>query len=162
MKCSFEVDTVPLNFSNAQFYFCPLEPSVAVADYDAVMENPRGLQGVFGPDSQWPNEFMTFDENLASLVVHEAEFERRDAFAYSIFNSEKTYCLGSIYVDPCQLKEFDCEVYFWVRQSQQTLENALLDVIQAWLKSTWMFSKVVFPGRTVSWLEWKEKLVGTE
>jgi len=162
MMRSFNVHLVPINFNNVQFSFCPLEPSVAAADYDAVMENPRYLQGVFGPDSQWPNELMTYAENLASLAVHQAEFERQEAFAYSIFNSERTRCLGSIYVEPCRLNEFDCEVYFWVRQSQMALENALFDVIQTWLKSTWMFSKIVFPGRTVSWLEWQEKLAGNE
>ncbi|MBQ4835750.1 hypothetical protein [Pseudoalteromonas luteoviolacea] len=152
----------PLYFDSANFYFRVLEEQVAQLDFDAVMSSQQRLQGIFGPNSQWPKRNMTLDENIESLQAHKKEFESREAFAYSVFNKSQDKCLGSVYIDPSQSPNYDCEVYLWVRDDSIKLEKALYQTVLIWLQERWPFSRIVFPGRSISWSRWASEIKSAE
>ena len=79
----------PTFFDSENFHFRVLEEEVAELDFEAVMSSQKRLQGIFGPETEWPKINMTLEENIESLKIHKQEFESRDAFAYSIFNNSK-------------------------------------------------------------------------
>lgn len=148
----------PKFFDTEFFHFRILEAEIAKLDFEAVMSSQKRLQGIFGPESEWPKRGMTLEENVESLKMHQQEFESRKAFAYSVFNGSKDKCLGSVYIDPSQSPNYDCEVYLWVRDDSFTLDNELYQTVLNWLQNVWPFSNVAFPGRTTPWKEWKIEL----
>lgn len=157
---SFVPDTfdAPNTIVSDHFYIRPLTPDIAVLDYEAIMSSIEALQGIFGPTSAWPNTNITLEENIASLKVHEEEFNNRDAFAYSILTPDKSKCLGSVYIDPTRAEHYDCEVCFWLRDDSVELERHLFSFISNWLEHDWPFTKPAFPGRLISWSSWKNKI----
>ncbi|WDE04352.1 hypothetical protein SG34_023895 [Thalassomonas viridans] len=139
------------------FHFRVLDDAVAQLDYEAVMASQKRLKGIFGPESDWPESDMTIEENIASLKVHKQEFESREAFAYSVFSDSKSTCLGSVYIDPSQSPNYECEVYLWVRDDSVTLDKELYQTVLNWLQEHWPFSKVAFPGRNITWKDWAKE-----
>jgi len=149
---------VPTNLDTNHFHLKVLEDSLATLDLEAVMSSQKRLQGIFGLGSQWPKCNMSLEENIESLKIHKKEFESREAFAYSVFDHNKTKCLGSVYIDPSQSQYYDCEVYLWVRNDSLSLDKHLHNTVLKWLCDDWPFSKVAFPGRCISWSEWDEQI----
>lgn len=148
----------PKSFNNEYFHFRVLEGEVAELDYEAVMSSQKRLQGIFGAGSQWPKSDMTLEENIASLKVHKQEFESRQAFAYSVFNQSNNKCLGSVYIDQSDSTNFQCVVYLWIRDDSIQLDNELYKAVRKWLSDEWGFSKVAFPGRSISLENWDKEL----
>lgn len=146
---------VPKSLNTEHFHLRVLEDSLAKVDFEAVMSSQKRLQGIFGLDSDWPKSTMSLEENIESLKVHKQEFESREAFAYSVFNN-KAKCLGSVYIDPSQSQDYDCEVYLWIRDENLALDKALYDTVLKWLSNDWPFGKIAFPGRCISWSAWKK------
>ncbi len=122
------------------------------------MSSQKRLQGVFGLTSDWPKSGMLLEENIESLKAHKKEFESRQAFAYSVFNTSKTKCLGSVYIDPSRARDYDCDVYLWIRDDSIALDKALYDSVLQWLSNDWPFRKIAFPGRRISWTKWNKAL----
>lgn len=148
---------VPTLLKNENFHFRVLEDSLATLDFDAVMTSLARLRSIFGPNTAWPDKNMTLEDNVASLKVHQQEFESREAFAYSVFNQENDRCIGCVYIDPSQSPNYDCEVYLWVRSDSATLDQALYTVVLNWLEHYWPFANVAFPGRDITWSDWKKQ-----
>jgi predicted phosphoribosyltransferase len=65
-----------------------LAPQHAEADFAAVRESAERIRHVFGPDNGWPDAEMSFEENLADLQRHAAEFEEGRAFNYALLSAE--------------------------------------------------------------------------
>ena len=76
-----------------------LAPRHAAADFLAVKSSANDIRHVFGPENDWPSADITFEQNLADLERHAEEFERRQAFAYSMLKSPAEY-LGCLYIKP--------------------------------------------------------------
>ncbi|MCG7539307.1 MULTISPECIES: hypothetical protein [unclassified Pseudoalteromonas] len=116
------------------------------------MANQARLQGIFGPNSDWPKASMTFEENIASLATHKKEFMSRAAFTYAIYTRHSEKYIGCVYIDPPQSSDFDCDcdVYLWIGAEDTTLDNLLYQTITHWLKTAWPFSKLAFPSRNVA------------
>ncbi|MCG7537387.1 hypothetical protein [Pseudoalteromonas sp. OOF1S-7] len=144
----------PVSHVTEHFHFRVLDTRVAEPDYEAVMSSQQSLQGIFGPEFDWPRADMTLEESTRSLKVHRHEFDSRAAFAYSIFDCMLSRCLGSVYIDPSRSPRYDCEVYLWIRADSQELDEVLYLSVQSWLQASWPFNNVVFPGRTMSWQDW--------
>ncbi len=127
-------------------------------DYEAVMTSIEHLQGLCDPaaSSIWPKKTMTIEEDLRDLERHQSEFLTRKAFAYTVMSLDESVCLGCVYIDPSRVKEYDAEVYLWARQSEfeKGFEDYLYQVVREWIKSSWPFQRVVFPGIGTSWEEW--------
>ncbi|WP_144208941.1 SMI1/KNR4 family protein [Shewanella donghaensis] len=160
MSTSFIPNTfnIPLTLNTEHFSLCELAPNVTQQDFDAVMSSLKRLKCFFGPSSIWPEDTMTLEENTASLAIHQQEFNAREAFAYSVFNKSNTRCLGSVYIDPSRSQNYDCEVYFWIREDSVDLEDELYNTVKKWLKNIWPFTKFVFPGRSVDWKTWSREI----
>ncbi len=131
-----------------------LTPAVAEFDYDAVMSSRERLRVVFGPHDSWPADDMTLEENVADLREHAAEFHARVAFAYTMLSPERAECLGCVYIYRATVPDYDCEMYLWVRDSAQHLDETLHQDMHAWLDSSWPFTRPAFPGREIPWSEW--------
>ncbi|WP_182678330.1 hypothetical protein [Shewanella sp. SR44-3] len=58
-----------------------------------------------------------------------------------------TKCLGSVYIDPSQSQDYDCEVYLWIRDDSLALDKTLYGAVLDWLSNDWPFSNIAFPGR---------------
>ena len=145
---------VPSSVSLTPFHLSVLEESNAEVDYQAVMSSLKRLKSIFGPNTSWPSQKMSLEENIASLQTHHREFIEREAFAYTVFNESKTKCLGSVYIDPSRSKPYDCEVYLWVREDSANLDAILYSSVLTWLTEYWPFEKIAFPGRSISWQDW--------
>jgi hypothetical protein len=113
---------------------------------------------------EWPREGFSLEENLADLVKHEQEHNKRAAFTYTIMNLRETECLGCIYINPLALmlerggasteeieaiNNHEAWITFWVRQSRlaDNLDERLLRALLVWFQTEWAFTRVVFAAR---------------
>lgn len=150
--------SVPERLETTQFILRMLTVNDVVKDYDAVMTSVDYLRGVFGPRSRWPSPDLTLEQDLIDLGWHQKEFQRRSSFAYTMMNPSESECLGCVYIDPTQKRGYDAEVYLWVRKSEvaKGLDPILLEAVKKWIKATWPFKKVAYPGREIDWEAWQE------
>ena len=156
MPIDFEV---PESFVTDLYRLEILTPKVTELDYDAVMSSKERLRNVFGENTEWPKDDMSLEKNTEDLTRHEKEFKIREAFAYTVLTLPSDKCIGCVYIEPTIVREFDCEVYLWVRDSEISLDNHLYKSVYNWLLSSWPFKKIAFPGREISWADWKSYLL---
>ena len=145
---------VPTSLVSEHFRIEVLEPSVVELDYDAVMSSRVNLRKIFRENDTWPSDTMTLKKNNDDLVKHYAEFQSREAFAYTVLTPAKNKCIGCLYIYPSEAKEFDSVVYFWIRDDSLELEAEFYTFIQNWLKEVWSFENIAWPGREISWKQW--------
>jgi hypothetical protein len=102
---------------------------------------------MFGPE--WPHPKFTLAENLSDLVGHWDEFQKREAFAYTVLSPDEKTCLGCLYINPPRGQPVDARVVMWVRQSayDQGLDPVLFRTVKDWIEKDWPFSNVIYPGR---------------
>lgn len=138
---------IPLMLETEQFRLRMLSVDDVGNDYKAVIESRDLLRSIFGGD--WPRAGFTLEENLMDLERHQQEFLDRKAFAYTVVSLNESCVLGCVYINPSKIDEVEAEVHMWVRQSEhdQGLDSILFEVVKNWLKSSWPFNKVAFPGR---------------
>ena len=144
----------PENHKTDEFYFTVLEPSITEIDYQAVMSSLKNLRKIFFANDTWPSESMTIEENTQDLIRHESEFRQKKAFAYSVFTKNKDEYIGCVYINPTLKNIFDCEVYLWVKDSRNELDQKLFQEIKKWLLGYWNLNAIAFPGRDISWRDW--------
>ena len=148
---------VPDKYENQHFRLRMLTVHDVVKDYDAVMTSVDHLQGVFGPDSKWPSKELTFEQDLIDLGWHQKEFQRRSSFTYTVVSLDEKTVLGCIYIFPTGKIEFDASVTMWVRKSafEEGLDPILFATVKDWISKEWPFKKPGYPGREISWADWK-------
>lgn len=147
---------VPLLWDETRFKLRVLQEDYAELDYDAVMTSAEHIRGVFGPGNEWPSETMTIDQNRADLSKHRAEFEARQAFAYTVLSPEENTCLGCVYIYPAHRPDYDAAVFIWTRASEKLsgFDELLYDSMQKWIRERWPFITVAYPGRAIGWRDW--------
>jgi hypothetical protein len=148
--------TVPESLETEWFRLRMLSVHDAVKDYDAVMTSARRLQTVFRPGGHWP-EGLTLEQNLIELAWHQVEFQQRSSFAYTVASLDESRILGCVYIDPCRKEGYDAEVSCWVRSSEAegNLDARLFAALERWLAEVWPFANPGFPGRRISWEDWR-------
>jgi hypothetical protein len=121
-------------------------------DYAAVMSSAEHLRGVFGPGDDWP-EGLTRELDLADLGWHEVEFERRTSFTYTVVDPEDSICLGCVYIVKSGIPDHDALCILWVTSNAYGagLDTKLFAAVQEWMRESWPFENVGYPGRTLSW-----------
>ncbi|MDD5032203.1 MAG: GNAT family N-acetyltransferase [Patescibacteria group bacterium] len=150
---------VPNNFKipkiliTEKFFLRMLTVDDATLDYEAVMESPGYLKGVFGPENPWPEDDLSFRKDLADLKWHQKEFKKRSSFAYTVMSPDKSRCLGCVYILPSDNRQYDAMVVLWVRKSELAngLDEKLFSVVQDWLDKKWPFKNIAYPGRKITW-----------
>lgn len=145
---------IPLRLEHSRFFLRPLVISDVVKDYDAVMTSVDHLQGTFGPKLSWPSPDLTFEQDLIDLGWHNKEFQLRNSFAYTVMSSDEKQCLGCTYIYSSNRHPYEAEAYCWVRASHADLDPILYEVFRSWLRDSWPFAKVAFPGRDPDWEQW--------
>jgi hypothetical protein len=148
---------VPKLLETDHFRIRMLTVNDVVKDYDAVMSSTGHLRGVFGPNSAWPEEELSLEQDLIDLGWHQKEFQRRTSFAYTVMNPDESQCLGCVYIDPTTKTGYDAEVYLWVRKSafDRGLDPVLFRTVKDWVSVEWPFGNVAYPGRDITWEEWE-------
>ena len=148
---------MPATLETRQFRLRMLTVNDVVKDYDAVVTSAEHLRGVFGPQSAWPADDLTLEQDLIDLGWHQKEFQIRRSFAYTVMNRSEATCLGCVYIYPTSKREYDAEVYLWVRKSEfdKGLDRVLFKTVMQWIESKWPFKSVAYPGREIEWTAWE-------
>jgi hypothetical protein len=136
----------PTAMATERFLLEPLGPQHNDSDYQAwtsSMEHIRATPGF--EDSSWPRE-MTLGENLADLERHAGEFERREAFTFTVLEPGSARVIGCVYIYPSDQPEHDADVRSWVRATHAELDDPLRRGVAAWLADEWPFRSVHAPG----------------
>ena len=86
---------------------------------------------------------------MIDLGWHQKEFQRRTSFAYTVVKQDESECIGCVYIFPSEEPAYEAEVYMWVRKSayDKGLDPVLERAVKDWIKSSWPFKKVDYPGR---------------
>ncbi|MBO0791233.1 MAG: hypothetical protein J2P36_09820, partial [Ktedonobacteraceae bacterium] len=76
------------------------------------MSGREHLHTIFGPQTVWPAETMTLEQNLEDLRWHQSEFENRTSCAYTVMSLDENQCLGCTYIYPITKAQsaFDAQV----------------------------------------------------
>ena len=61
---------------------------------------------------------------------------------------KKTY-LGCCYIYPSDNSKFEAQVHYWIRKDKDPdIHEAILgNLLRAWIRTSWPFKNVEFPGR---------------
>jgi hypothetical protein len=96
---------VPVELRTGEFLLRPLRAADVALDYEAVMATQEILRRDNG--GRWPRPDFTLEENLADLQGHEADFEARRGFTYTVMDPTEIRCLGCVYAYPTVDKDGD-------------------------------------------------------
>jgi hypothetical protein len=147
---------IPTSLAGAGFVLEPLGPRHNESDHaawggsiDHILATPGFTAADWGGDT-WPYP-MPLEQNLADLEMHEGEFERREAFAYTVLDGDGASAdvIGCVYIDPDVDGRADAMVRCWVRADRAHLDGALAEAVHEWLRAEWPFATVRFPGRSL-------------
>jgi hypothetical protein len=139
---------VPRELRAAEFRLEPLGPQHNAADLAAWMSSIKHIQDTPGfADHGWPPDGgYTVEANLADLVQHADEFERRIAFAYTVLRPDtEADVIGCLYLNP-GAKPGCVDVRSWVRADVAELDPVLRQAVGEWLVRAWPFDEVVYAG----------------
>ena len=97
-------------------------------------------------DRGWPpDDGFSAEQNLADLVRHADEFDRRVAFAYSVLEPASDTVIGCVYIDPGD-RAGNASVRSWVRADVAELDGPLRTAVRVWLTESWPFGDVEYAG----------------
>ena len=146
---------IPVSFENEQFRIRKLTVNDVVKDYAAVMTSLPHLQSMF-PHWSWPDSNLTLDQDLVDLGWHQKEFQLNRSFAYAVVSLDENQVLGGLHVVPSGKKNFDSEIYMWLRSSIHNKKNddLLFASVKQWISANWPFKRVAYPGREINWDDW--------
>jgi hypothetical protein len=142
---------VPRELRTAQFRLEPLGPQHNAADHAAWMSSIKHIQSTPGfAGHGWPTDGgLSADENLADLVQHDDEFERRVAFAYTVLRPDSDPddpdVIGCLYLNPGH-RPGSVDVRSWVRADVADLDPVLRQAVRGWLAQSWPFDEVTYAG----------------
>jgi virginiamycin B lyase len=123
-----------------------LEPEILKQDYAALTH----VAGRAGPMKS------TSDEDYGELKRHRWEFQHLTSFAYGILTADGTEEVACVYVNPSKKEGYDAAVHFLMteRGQKENLEPALEQKVREWIKTSWPFAKVAFPGIDITMAQW--------
>ncbi len=136
----------------AEFALAPLGPEHTAADHAAWSSSIAHVRATPGFDPEqwdgdpWPVP-MSLAENRSDLVRHRAEFDRGEAFAYTVLDPATGDVIGCVYVEPDPSGAAEARARSWVRADRAALDGPLHAAVDAWLRSEWPLRSVRWPGR---------------
>lgn len=137
------VTSVPQPLTTSRFVIEPLEETHAEKDFAALMSCRHRLRHEL-QWSDWPTDDFSVDANRTDLRRHREEFERGEAFAYTVLYPNRDQCLGCLYIEPSV--EFDgAQLAYWVVDDAIEIEADLVTIIVHWLHTEWSVNRVVIP-----------------
>ena len=138
-----------------RFRIRPMTVQDVVRDYEAVASSPAELGAAFGDPNAVPQPY-TFEQEIIELGWHQKEFQMGFSFVFIVVPLDEHTSFGNVYVFPASRGDFDAEVYTWVRKDQVAggMGEELFEVTQRWIKESWPFDRVAYPGRDIDWETW--------
>jgi hypothetical protein len=123
-----------------------LEPEILKQDFAALMHTV----GRTTPAT------ITTDEDYGELKRHRWEFQHATSFAYGILSADGAEEVACVYVNPSKKQGYQATVRFLMteRGAKENLQPLIEATVREWIKTSWPFSKVAFPGLDVSMSEW--------
>ena len=63
-----------------------------------------------------------------------------------------------MYIYPSRNPNYDVWIPMWVRESEAEtgLDEHLFETVQAWIQQDWPFECPAYPGRTISWDDFRK------
>lgn len=142
------LDSVPLSLATQQYVLEPLSEQHAELDFEALMSCRVRLREEL-QWGKWPPEGFTLEFNRTDLRDHHDEFLRGEAFAFTVLATDRSRCLGCIYIERCE--EFDgAQLAFWVIDDALEMEATLVADVLQWIYQDWPIKRVVIPLRHVN------------
>lgn len=147
---------IPATVETREFRLRMLTVNDVVKDFDAVVTSTAHLKSVF-PGDDWP-EGLTLEQNLIDLGWHQKEFQNRSSFAYTVVTPDESRVIGCVYINPTRKRGHDAVVYLWARQSELAggLEERLTAAVKQWIAKDWPFANAMYPGRGMSWEDYRK------
>jgi hypothetical protein len=148
---------VPQVHQTGQFTFRPLTPEYTDLDYAALMASKTILRE--WSNSPWPQDDFTLDANRKDLQRHHDEFQRGEAYTYTVLNPDENRIEGCLYIYPLAevlghfgastevintVEPGEANLSFWIRADRLDDEGLLLKTIVDWLEDDWQFPRVTF------------------
>ena len=123
-----------------------LETDILKQDYEALLNQA----GRTKPAT------ITLGEDYGELKRHRWEFQHNTSFAYGILSADGTEEVACVYVNPSKKQGYDATVRFLMteRGAKKNLQPQLQAKVREWIKTSWPFAKVAFPGLDVSMSAW--------
>ena len=123
-----------------------LEPEILKQDYAAL----NHVSASSGPIT------ITSDEDYGELKRHRWEFQHRTSFAYGILTADSGEEVACVYVNPSKKEGYDATVRLLLttRAEKENLQPILEQKVREWIKTSWPFAKVAYPGIDVSMADW--------
>jgi virginiamycin B lyase len=114
-----------------------LEPEILTQDYAALMH-------VTGRP---PSKIVEI-EDYGELKRHRWEFQHLTSFAYGILSADRTEEVACVYINPSKQEGYDATVRILMteRGAKEGLEPVLLETVRDWVKISWPFAHVAYPG----------------
>ena len=130
----------------------------AVKDFEAVVTSETRLRTIYRPGGEWPDG-LSLSQNIIELAWHQVEFQLRTSFAYTVVSPDESAVLGCMYIYPTAKQGHDVEITMWVRESEagSGLDEHLFETVESWIERDWPFENPAYPGRRISWDEWRER-----
>ena len=136
---------LPEPLVDPRFVLEPLAAQHAELDFAALMSCRARLRTEL-QWGQWPPEDFTVERNRADLRRHFDEFERGEAFAYTVLSPDRESCIGCTYIETCA--EVDgVRLAFWVIDAALEIEAEFVAAVLRWLHDAWAFDRIVLPLR---------------
>jgi len=151
-------------YATAKVKFVPndfmVPPPPTIGDYTWNILAPEILKEDFGAlmhtVGRTTPPTITTDEDYGELKRHRWEFQHATSFAYGILSADGTEEIACVYVNPSKKQGYDATVRFLMteRGAKENLQPQLEAKVREWIKTSWPFAKVAFPGLDVSMSAW--------
>ena len=148
--------TPPTLVAAPGFKLVPLGLDVVKADYDAYMSSIDYLQKTFTRSTRWPTRDLSLADSMRDMEGEQARFNSRRSFDYSVLTPDGSRERGSVYVSPSPVPGYDAIVRLWVTQAEHDagFDAELYAWVTKWVRTTWPFRNVAYPGRSIDWQSW--------
>lgn len=150
---SFDVPTL---VETEAFKLVPLGPDLVQIDFDAYMSSIDHLQQTFTRNTDWPHANITAADAMLDMQTEQARFQGRVSFAYAVLTPDGRRERGSVYVAPSTVPDYDAVVRMWVTKAEYDagFDAELYAWVTDWVRQSWPFAKVAYPGRAIDWASW--------
>ena len=138
-------DSVPPSLQTERFVLEPLDSRHAELDFEALMSCRERLREEL-QWGNWPPPDFTLGANRLDLTRHYGEFQRGEAFAYTVLSPDQSRCLGCIYLE--RGPQIDAAQFaFWVVDNAIEMESYLFSEILRWVHTAWPVKRIIVPLR---------------
>jgi len=124
----------------------PLGPEFNALDHRAAQSSIEHLRYTL-QWGDWPSPEMTLEDNLRDLERHHGEFERGEAYAYTVLDPTGTACLGCVYLNPVPDRPRTLVMAYWVTEDQleRGTDQHLVATVLDRVERGWPVDTVVVP-----------------